>query len=149
MAEETSAALNNFRAVGLDTMAFIYFFERHPRYLPLVRPIFERAEAGKLRLVVSFVVPLEVKVGFKKDNNVDAELGFAAMLRAFPTLTVVHSDDAIIEAAAYLRAAYNLAVADALNVATAVEAGADAFLTNDRALTRVREIPVLTFDTLK
>lgn len=33
--------------VALDTTAFIYFIEEHPRFLPLVARIFEDTAAGK------------------------------------------------------------------------------------------------------
>jgi hypothetical protein len=36
--------------VGLDTAPLIYFIERHPRYLPLVRPFFEAMQRVKFEL---------------------------------------------------------------------------------------------------
>jgi predicted nucleic acid-binding protein len=50
--------------------------------------------------------------------------------------------------AADLRARYNLRTPDALQVATAIAAGCDAFLTNDAALQCVSELRVLVLDQL-
>jgi hypothetical protein len=34
--------------VGLDTAPLIYFIEKHPQYLPTVRPFFEAVERGDI-----------------------------------------------------------------------------------------------------
>src|SRR5439155_10564186 len=48
--------------VGLDTVAFIYFIEEHPDYLPLLDPIFEAVDQGALHVVTSSLTLLEVLV---------------------------------------------------------------------------------------
>jgi predicted nucleic acid-binding protein len=50
--------------------------------------------------------------------------------------------------AAELRARYRIALLDALQVSLAVLSRCDAFLTNDRALTRLTVIPVILGDEL-
>jgi predicted nucleic acid-binding protein len=50
--------------------------------------------------------------------------------------------------AARVRASYHLRTPDALQVATAMEQGCQAFLTNDRAFLRVSELRVLLLDDL-
>ena len=60
------------------------------------------------------------------------------------------SIDAIIaENAADLRARYQIRTPDALQVATALSARCDAFLTNDIALRRVRDLRILVLDELE
>lgn len=49
---------------------------------------------------------------------------------------------AVVERATELRAKYKLRTPDALHYATAIEAGATAFLTGDRAMSRCREVAV-------
>jgi predicted nucleic acid-binding protein len=51
--------------------------------------------------------------------------------------------------AAELRAHYRLRLADALQVALALHAGCEAFLTNDLALRRVSELRILELDELE
>jgi predicted nucleic acid-binding protein len=50
--------------------------------------------------------------------------------------------------AAELRARYNLTLTDAFQVACALDAGCEAFLTNDFGLKRVTEIQVIVLDAL-
>jgi len=53
----------------------------------------------------------------------------------------------IADQAARIRAATNLQLPDAIHIATALVAGAEAFLTNDRQLLRAAdELPILILD---
>jgi len=45
--------------VALDTPPFIYFIEEHPRYLPIVQPVFAAMTAGTLAGVTSGLTLLE------------------------------------------------------------------------------------------
>jgi predicted nucleic acid-binding protein len=58
-------------------------------------------------------------------------------------------DDAAADQAARLRAKYQLLTPDAIQLAMAVNAGFQVFLTNDRGLQRVTEIRVLILDDLE
>ena len=53
------------------------------------------------------------------------------------------------ELGAELRARYRLSTPDALQVATALEAGCEAFLCNDADLRRITELRVLVLDDLE
>jgi predicted nucleic acid-binding protein len=58
--------------------------------------------------------------------------------------TVFQPIDATVgRAAAEMRVKYNLKLPDALQIATAIVAGCDVFLTNDSALKRVQELSVV------
>ena len=48
--------------VGLDTAIFIYFIEEHPRFLPVVEPLFVAIDAGPLEGVTSGLTLLETLV---------------------------------------------------------------------------------------
>ncbi|PXF57070.1 MAG: hypothetical protein C4B59_15900 [Candidatus Methanogaster sp.] len=56
---------------------------------------------------------------------------------------------AIAEEAARLRARYNVRTPDAIQMATAIRAGASFFLTNDSHLPTIPELRVLVLDELK
>jgi len=56
--------------------------------------------------------------------------------------------DAVAERAAEVRAHYNLKLADSFQVAAAVAAGCDAFLTNDSGLKCVSGITILVLNEL-
>lgn len=51
--------------------------------------------------------------------------------------------------AARLRAIYNLTLIDAIQIAAAIQADCDVFLTNDVSLKRVKEIEVLLIGELE
>ncbi len=71
---------------------------------------------------------------------------FAAITSVIQTFVI---SVAAAERAAALRARYHLRLPDALQIAVALEAGCEAFLTNDRALKRVAELRVLVLDELE
>jgi predicted nucleic acid-binding protein len=50
---------------------------------------------------------------------------------------------------AEIRARYNLTLTDAFQVAAALNAGCEAFLTNDAGLKRVTELRIITLDELE
>lgn len=58
-------------------------------------------------------------------------------------------DDTIAQRAAEIRSRYNLTLPDAFQVAVALEAGCEAFLTNDLDLRRVSELHVVVLDDLE
>jgi predicted nucleic acid-binding protein len=60
----------------------------------------------------------------------------------------VSIDQDIARQAAQLRAVHNLALADALQIATALNQGCQMFLTNDKQLARVTEIRVVVLEEL-
>lgn len=42
-----AAFLKRHRSIYLDTIAFIYFVERHPRYFSVCEELFRAIEAGR------------------------------------------------------------------------------------------------------
>jgi predicted nucleic acid-binding protein len=120
------------RRVSLDTNAVIYFLDRTEPYFSLVAPVFERAEAGGLEIVLSALVETELLVGPLRDANQGGVEAIRLFLDHFPGVTVHLIDRVVARTAAELRAAHRLATPDALIAATAVVAGVDAIIGNDR-----------------
>jgi len=67
---------------------------------------------------------------------------FRELIKTGPHTRFVPINAEVADQAAHLRARYNLRLPDALQVATAVYAGCDAFLTNDTQLQRVQDLRV-------
>ncbi len=139
--------LDAVQRLFLDTAPIIYFVEKHPRYFPIARPIFERLDAGALVGVASPITLAECLIHPYRMGHNDA-------VEMFTTLLIRQMDFVPIEAtiasqAAALRARYNLSLPDALQCAAALRAGCDAFLTNDIALKRVTELDVLVLDEMR
>src|SRR6266849_3451834 len=104
--------------VGADTSIFIYFIEEHPRFLPLVEPLFREVSAGRKELVTSALTLLEV-------------------------LVVPYRSGDHLRAAAELRAATGVKTPDSLQVVAALAGGCTAFLTNDRDLPTMPGLRIL------
>lgn len=47
--------LASVRAVALDTAPLIYYVEEHPKYLPLVEPLIEAIDEGKIAAYTSMI----------------------------------------------------------------------------------------------
>jgi len=137
------AALEGVQRIGIDTAPLIYFLERHPDFSPVARVVFERAEAGELEIATSTLTLTEVlTLPFQQQAEALAE-SYRAILLGTPYTHVFAVDTEIAERAARLRAKYRLKTPDAIQLAASLQAGCDAFLTNDRNLRRVEDLSVL------
>jgi predicted nucleic acid-binding protein len=134
------------RTLALDTSAFIYHLEAHPAHAPRLLPIFRQIELGRCRGVSSTLTFLEVLVQPYRTGDDEKRAALSALLASFPGMTWIPLDLTVADRAAYLRARYRLRTPDAIQLATAVYSSADMFLTNDRDLRRVAELPVLLID---
>lgn len=140
--------LARHRRLAADTMVFIYYLEDHPRYAPLLEPLFAAWEEGRAEGVTSVLTLLEILVKPKREGRPEVARDYRDLLTTYPHLTLIPVDAEIAELAADLRARYALRTPDALQVATALHAGATAFLTNDSRLKAVRELEVILLDEL-
>lgn len=89
---------------------------------------------------------LEILVQPYRTGDDAKRAALAALSASFLGMTWVPLDLAVADRAASLRARYRLRTPDAIQVATARHASAEVFLTNDRDLRRVEEVPVLLID---
>jgi predicted nucleic acid-binding protein len=142
-------ALAGVTKLGIDTSPFIYFVERSPVYVDRVREIFRRVDAGEVAGYTSTLTVTEVLTQPKREGKRQVEANYRAMLYQSRHLALRLINAVIAERAADLRAAYRLRTPDALQIAAALDAGCEAFLTNDAALQRVTEVRVLVLDELE
>ncbi len=68
--------------VGLDTAPLIYFIERNPLYLPLVRPFFEAVEHGDIDIVTSTITLTEVLIHPLRQGNTALARQYSRILLA-------------------------------------------------------------------
>ena len=129
--------------VGLDTMVFVYAFERHPDHGPLAQAIFRAMEGGLFRGCASVLALGEVLTGVKKAQAPELLLRYRDVFQRFPGLTLADAGTVVMERMSDLRARYNIPTPDAIHLGTALVHGAGAFVTNDVRLRRVAEIEVL------
>ncbi len=142
-------ALKNVSALAFDTAPIIYFVEANQAYDALVTKIFERVESGNITGTTSVISLCEVLVHPIRNQNADLQKRYREILQNSPNFFTVNIDSSIAETAARLRARHNLRTPDALQIATALENGCDAFLCNDKNLKRVTELKILILDEIR
>lgn len=135
--------------VFLDSAPIIYFVESPPTYSALVDPLFAQIDDGLLQGVTSPVALAECLVIPIRAGRPDVQRDFMELIAYGTGIHFVTTNAAIAQQAAWFRAVYNLSLTDALQVATAVEAGCDTFLTNDRGLQRVQELRVMVLSQME
>lgn len=110
--------------------------------------IFQEIRNGTFEAVTSSVTLDECLVHPYRQGN-------AALVQQFRNVITAGVNthhvgvDAVAESAAELRARYNLSLTDAFQIAAALAAGCDVFLTNDVRLKHVTELTVLVLDDLE
>jgi predicted nucleic acid-binding protein len=129
--------------VALDTAPFIYLIEEHPRFLPIVRPVFAAIAAGRLRAVTSGLTLLETLVQPYRSGNAPLADRYEAVLTRSRGLRFEEITRPVCRAAAQLRAAHNIKTPDALQLATALLSRCAVFLTNDTDLPPIAGIRTL------
>jgi predicted nucleic acid-binding protein len=129
---------------AVDTMLFVYHFENNERFGPAAGRLLAAAEAGRCRLVASVLARMEVLVVPKRHGREDLCQRYRDLFDSFPNLAVHPIGAEIAELAAELRAAHTLRTPDALHLATAIHAGAKAFVSEDRRIRGVAGIEVVS-----
>ena len=142
------SALAGVSRLGIDTAVFSYAVERNPIYVDRVREVFRRIEAEVIAGYSSVITITEALTHPKRTRDMILEQGYRAILLGSHNFQLLDTNAAIADSAADLRARYNLRTPDALQIATALQAGCEAFLTNDRRVGRVTELRVLVLDEL-
>lgn len=141
-------ALARVTMLASDTAPVIYFIERHPAYLAIMREVFRRVAARQLRGYTSVITLTEVLTIPRRAGDIAVVQAYRELLVHGRDIVLLSIDPATADLAADLRARYRLRTADALQVAAALREGCQALLTNDSALRRVSELSVLLVDEL-
>lgn len=129
--------------VMVDTAPFIYLLESHPQFADRFVGLFEAAAVGKLNIVLSTITLAEVLTGpFKAGETALAK----RYEKALSQYNVIPVSTPIAVLAAQFRAQYRLRLPDAIQLATALDAGAAALVTHDRDFSRVTGVEILTGD---
>jgi len=135
--------LDSIHLIFLDTAPVIYFVEKNPSFAPIVQPIFDKLDSGDLKAVISPITLAECLVLPYKLGKHNLAHVFISLLVNSQRVLFCPVDETTADKAADLRARYDLTLLDAIQIATAIQAGCDSFLTNDFDLKRVTEIPIL------
>lgn len=132
------------RVYGVDTMLFVYHFEANELFSEDAGALLAAAERGRCRLVTSVLSLMEALVVPQRRGMTELCQRYRELFESFPNLSLRPVDMAVAEIGAELRAAQGLRTPDAVHLATALVAGATAFISEDRRLGHVRRLPILT-----
>lgn len=134
------------KIVGVDTAPFIYYMEDSPVYADMLEPVFQAATRGDISLVTSTLTLLEVLVLPIRKEDTDLAQQYRDILFKFQGLACRPITRKTLEAAARLRAFHTIRTPDSIQMATAINAGASFFLTND---IKLPSLPNLLLDKLR
>jgi predicted nucleic acid-binding protein len=139
--------LSQHRLVTLDTPVFIYHLESHLVYGRLAYIVLAGLQAGQYQGVTSVVTLMELTVRPWRARQELIARKYEAVVTRLPNLHLADITRMVARQAAQLRARFALRPADALQVATALNQKATAFITNDAELRRLA--PLLDVIVLK
>jgi len=130
----------------MDTAPIIYFIEKNPKYLGVLKPVFLEIDTGRIEAITSTITLLEVLVHpFRTKNDILAEK-YRDILLYSGGLTTFEIFHEVSEMSSKLRAKYSIRTPDAIQIAVGLLYRASKFLTNDSALKKVSDIDVMVLD---
>lgn len=132
--------LDNYQQVAVDTNIFIYYFQKHPQFGSTAKELLLRLAKNQAQIITSVISLIEIlsfKTTKQKIIRLEHELTHIAKL---DMIEVSHE---IGKKAASIRREYGFRLADAIQLATAVEHKADVFITNDQQLKQFKPLKIL------
>ena len=124
----------------LDTAPIVYWLENHPELAPRFESVFEAHRNGAVRFAITTVTLAEVLTGPLQAGDEALARRYRAVLESWQ---LVELDADIAESAARLRASLHMKLPDAVQAASALAINADALVTCDRDLSRVKSLRVI------
>ncbi|HOF06375.1 MAG TPA: PIN domain-containing protein [Syntrophales bacterium] len=139
-----SEAIGTIETIFLDTAPVIYFIEAHDQFGPLVKQVVELMDKNRIQAFTSVLTLAEVLPKPMETGNEELAEKFKTYLKNGQNLTLLPITDNIGEGAGVLRGRYpHLKTMDAVQIAAALDAEAEAFLTNDKKLSGIKEIKII------
>nr|VFK27515.1 MAG: Predicted nucleic acid-binding protein, contains PIN domain [Candidatus Kentron sp. MB]VFK32079.1 MAG: Predicted nucleic acid-binding protein, contains PIN domain [Candidatus Kentron sp. MB]VFK75654.1 MAG: Predicted nucleic acid-binding protein, contains PIN domain [Candidatus Kentron sp. MB] len=127
----------------LDSCIWIYLFEDHPQYAPLIDTMLRQWARESASLISSELSLVEIKTVPLRHGDESIAVEYQLYLNNFPGFFLMPIERAILNHAARLRARYRFKTPDAIIIATGLERGATLAVTNDLAWRNLIEIEVL------
>ena len=136
------------KTVFLDTAPLIYYIEENRNYSPILNKLFLANSKGEFLFQTSVITLLEVLVLPMRENEHKLVEEYQNILCNSPSIDIIDLTIDIAIKAASLRAKYGLKTPDSIQVATALIASSEYFLTNDIRLKAISEIKILILDEI-
>ena len=132
--------------VYFDTSIFIYLLGNNARYAPLCLQLLDACANHRITGLSGDVTLAELLVKPLMANDAAAVAAVRELLIEDGAITLVSHSRRCFERAADLRARHGLKMVDALQLATAIEAGATCLVSNDRQFPRMSAIECVCLD---
>ena len=142
MSNSLDGFIKKHKIIGLDSMLFIYHFEKYKTFWQKTKIIFQLLEKGKFRGITSVIAIIEILTKPKKENDYFLVKEYKELLTTFPNLDIANVELEIADLASSLRAKYGLTTPDAILIASALQTKASGYITSDVKLKKVKEIEV-------
>ncbi|MEI6544612.1 MAG: PIN domain-containing protein [Methylococcales bacterium] len=128
----------------LDACSIIYLIESQQEQGKATRILINQALQNKTQLIISRLSFLECRVLPLKVNNIELLAHYNRFFK-LPSVHIIELTADVVNLATDLRANYSqsLRTPDALQVACALSAHADQFLTGDKKLSAIKELEVI------
>ena len=120
------------RLALVDTMIFIYLLEDHPIYASLAATVLDAIETEQVAGVTSALTLTELLTAPAQVGDTRVMQDYELYLTHFSNLVIYPLDVNAAREAALVRGRTGLPTPDAIQLATAVVAGADVIVTNDK-----------------
>lgn len=134
-----------YSLIGLDSNIFSYQFHKHPVFGPPAKEIFDALSLNKSQAITSIITLTEIlSVKILHNKLKDLEIQFFDT----PNLLILDVNHKIALEAAKIRRDYGFRLPDAIQLATAIQAKAKVFITNDERLRKLKELKVILLKEL-
>jgi len=136
--------LGQINTIFIDTAPIIYYIEAHSQFGPLAKEVVNSFQSGKLSAFSSVITLTEVLSKPLEAGDEKLASKFADFLKHGKNFSLIEISTRIAERAGRLRGQYSdIRTVDAIQISTAIDVGADVFLTNDKKLKQIKEIKVM------
>jgi len=136
------------RCLALDANVLIYLFESVGHTAEVAGELVSAIEGGATSGVLASVALTELIVGPVRAGDEALAERYVDAVRSIGGLRIVSVGAEVAVEAGVLRGRHRLPLADALHLAAAREAGATAFITNDRRIPAIPRLEILQLDDL-
>ncbi len=123
----------------VDTNIFIYYFQEDEKFGPRAKKILELLVAGKAQAVTSIITQVELLSLPTTEQQTEYLRG---LFLETPNLQIKELTPEIADEAARIRREYKFRFPDAIQLATAVVSDVPVFITNDKRLSRFKELKI-------
>lgn len=145
-----SDALSGMQSLGFDSDCIIYFVDPNPEFDQRMTAIFREVVSGTITGLTSTLTLTEGLVRPLRNGDTQTAQRYRNLLLNSSDFQMLPISADIAEIAADMRVRYNLRTPDAMQVATAIYAGGDAFLTNNgKHFRRMTDLQVLVLNELE